>query len=72
MTTSNRCTECERQGVVIFTANPENEYGEFICVDCEQNRAEAAWERHCEDFHDGGSTRFITLQQQQESARRLK
>ena len=37
-----------------------------------QNAAEAAYERHCEDFHDGGCTRFISLEQQQADARRLK
>jgi hypothetical protein len=50
----------------------ENEYGEIICDDCEQNAAEAAYERHCEDFHDGGATQFISLEQQQAAARRLK
>jgi hypothetical protein len=54
------------------TPNAENEYGEFICDNCEQNAAEAAYERHCEDFHDGGCTRFNSLQQQQIEARRLK
>jgi len=54
------------------TLNPENEYGEFICINCEENAAEAAYERHCEDFHDGGATRFVTLEQQQAEARRLK
>jgi len=38
----------------------------------EQNRAEAAWERHCEDFHDGGDTSWLTLEQQQAAARKLK
>lgn len=63
----NACDKCDAS-----TINPENDYGEFICDNCEQNAAESAWERHCEDFHDGGSTRFITLEQQQEAARRLK
>jgi hypothetical protein len=45
------CDRCDSQ-----TANPENEYRENICDNCLQNAAEAAWERHCEDFHDGGST----------------
>ena len=67
MATSNRCDPCGQ-----LTCNAEDDYGEVVCDDCLQNRAEAAWERHCEDFHDGGSTRFITLQQQQEAARRLK
>jgi hypothetical protein len=67
MTTSNRCDPCGQ-----LTCNAENEYGEFICDDCAQNAAEAAWERHCEDFHDGGCTRFVSLEQQQIEARRLK
>ena len=45
---------------------------EVLCDNCRQNRAEAAWERFCEDFHDGGNTSFKTLQQQQIEARRLK
>lgn len=64
---ANLCDRCDAP-----TANAENDYGEFICDDCEQNAAEAAWERHCEDFHDGGCTRFNSLQQQQIEARRLK
>ena len=61
---------CDRCGS--STTSPENEYGDFICEDCEQNAAEAAWERLCADFHDGGSTRFVTLQELQIAARRLK
>jgi hypothetical protein len=64
---ANLCERCDAP-----TANPEDDYGEFICDDCLQNAAEAAWERHCEDFHDGGCTRFISLEQQQADARRLK
>lgn len=64
---TNLCARCDTP-----TANPENDYAEFICDDCEQNAAEAAWERHCEAFHDGGCTRFISLEQQQAGARRLK
>lgn len=34
--------------------------GDLMCEACldnlNTNAAEAAWERHCEDFHDGGST----------------
>ena len=61
---------CERCGAL--TINLEDDYGEFICTDCRDNEAEAAWERHCSDFHDGGSTKFISLQQQQIEARRFK
>ena len=45
---------------------------EVWCHSCADNAAEAAYERHCEDFHDGGSTQFKSLQQQQIEARRLK
>jgi hypothetical protein len=48
-----RCDVCDDP-----TMNPEDDYGEFVCDSCRDNRAEAAWERHCEDFHDGGCTRF--------------
>lgn len=54
------------------TTSPENEYGDIVCEDCTQNEAEAAWERHCASFHDGGSTQFVSLMQQQIEARRLK
>ncbi|WP_291869703.1 hypothetical protein [Bradyrhizobium sp.] len=55
-----------------LTVNPENEYGEFICAECEQSAAESAYERYCEDFHDGGSTSFRSLQDQQIEAMKLK
>jgi ribosomal protein L37AE/L43A len=67
MIDAHRCEKCDCR-----TLNPENDYGEFICADCEQNAAEAAYERHCEDFHDGGCTRFNSLEQQMAEARRLK
>ena len=52
---------------------PENAYGEFLCTSCLDNAAEAAWERHCEDFHDGGSTRWPDAERvRMEEARRLK
>lgn len=37
-----------------------------------QNRAERAYERQCEDFHDGGSTAFRSLRDQQIEALKLK
>lgn len=61
------CEKCEAP-----TTNPENEYGEFICESCEQNAAEDAYERYCEDFHDGGSTQFRSLLDQQIEAMKLK
>ena len=61
---------CDKCGEDCF--NAEDEYGEYICEDCEQNAAEAAYERHCEDFHDGGCTRFNSLRDQQIEARKLK
>lgn len=64
---NNYCDICDAS-----TAEPENEYAEFICVDCQQNRAEASYERHCEAFHDGGSTQFRSLRDQQIEAMKLK
>lgn len=64
---ANLCDKCD-----VPTANPEDCYGEFICDDCGQNAAEAAYERFCEAFHDGGDTSFKSLQQQQIEARRFK
>ena len=66
------CTECERQGIVLLTPNPENEYGEFICIDCEASANEGAYERQCESYHDGGDTSWLALQEQQIAARKLK
>jgi hypothetical protein len=50
----------------------EDEYGEFVCAECDQSAAESAYEHYCEDFHDGGSTRFNSLLDQQIEARKLK
>jgi hypothetical protein len=53
------------------TANPENEYGEYICTSCEENRnerqAEAAYERMCED-----GPAWPSLLDQQKDALRYK
>lgn len=38
-----RCERCNAKG-----SHDENEYGEFICDDCEQNAAERAWDRQFE------------------------
>jgi hypothetical protein len=54
------------------TLNAEDAYGEFVCDSCLDNEAEAAYERHCADFHDGGATQFITLAERQAEARKLK
>ena len=63
----NRCDKCDAQ-----TTEPEDDYGEIICIHCQSNRAEAAYERYCEDFHDGGSTKFNSLLDQQIEAQKLK
>lgn len=60
----NRCVE--------LTIAPEDDYGEFICMSCRENEAEAAYERQCEAYHDGGSTQFRSLQQQQIDAMKFK
>lgn len=64
---ANLCDCCDAP-----TAKPENEYGEFVCDDCEQNAAEMAYEQHCASFHDGGATQWRSLQDQQIDAMRLK
>lgn len=58
-----RCDVCDAPN-----ANPESE----LCDNCADNAAEAAWERHCEDFHDGGCARFNSLLDQQAAALRYK
>lgn len=65
--TSFICDACEAP-----TTNPEDDYGEHVCDSCLDNAAEAAYERHCEAFHDGGATQFVTLAQRQAEARKLK
>ena len=61
------CDECGA-----MTANPENDYCEHICDDCEQSAAERAYERFCEDFHDGGATKFRSPRDIQSEAMKLK
>jgi hypothetical protein len=68
-----QCEECDGKGCVTCEeCGAIGSDGDSLCDDCEQNRAEAAWERHCEDFHDGGCTRFNSLRDDQAAARRLK
>jgi transcription initiation factor TFIIIB Brf1 subunit/transcription initiation factor TFIIB len=61
------CEKCEGP-----CTNPEDEFGEFVCTQCVENAAEAAYDRHMESFHDGGSTAWKTLQEQQAEAWKLK
>jgi hypothetical protein len=60
-----RCDKCGE-----LTGAPENEYGEFICEDCEQSAAERAWERFCENFHGGSDP--LTIREKQIAAWRIK
>lgn len=60
------CTNCEK------LAPDASDDGDELCENCIQNRAERAYERYCEDFHDGGSTRFNSLRDQQIAAMKLK
>ena len=55
---TNPCERCN-----CATNNPENDYAEFICDDCEQNAAEAAWERFCGDFYGGADP--LTIREKQ-------
>ena len=64
-----RCDRCDGP---MHPGAVEDAYGEFVCVNCDQDAAEAAWEQHCEDFHDGRCTRFNSLLHQQIEARKLK
>lgn len=43
----------------------------YLCDNCISNRAEAAYERLIEDFHDGGAV-WPDLRRDQEAARKLK
>ena len=63
--TLNHCEHCGN-----LTRNPEDAYGEFVCSDCLDNEAEAAYERQCEDYYGGSGPK--SLQQQQIEAWRLK
>lgn len=50
---ANHCDKCDTP-----TANPENDYGEFVCADCEQNAAEAAYDHHNESLMSGDTPTF--------------
>jgi len=62
----NLCDKCNCS----CSIREENEFGEIICDDCEQNAAEAAWDRFCGNFYGGNDP--LTIREQQEAARRLK
>lgn len=59
---ANLCDCCDTP-----TANPEDDYGEFVCDNCLDNRAEHAWERHCTDYEGP-----LPLIEQQRQAMKLK
>lgn len=63
------CERCEATACLT-----EDDFGTILCAGCAQSAAEAAWERLCEDFHDGGSTAPWpdTERHRQEEARKLK
>lgn len=50
---ANHCDKCDTPN-----ANPENDYGEFVCDNCEQNAAEAAYDRHQESLISGDTPTF--------------
>lgn len=62
-----RCDICDEP-----TNNAEDDYGEHVCNACLENRNERAYERLCEDYHDGDSTSFKSLRDQQIEALKLK
>lgn len=59
------CERCNAKGSL-----DENEYGEFVCANCVDNEAEAAYERQCEDFHGGSGP--LSLRDQQIAAMKFK
>lgn len=63
---------CEKCGDPIENAVLDD-YDRYICLDCQSDEAEAAYERMCEDFHDGGSTAWPDAERKRmEKARKLK
>jgi hypothetical protein len=50
---ANHCERCDTP-----TANPENDYGEFVCDSCLENEAERAWDRHNESLMSGDTPTF--------------
>jgi hypothetical protein len=52
------CDKCGETFDTDLSIEEANNADEVICDNCLQNAAESAYERLCEDFHDGGSTRF--------------
>lgn len=72
-----QCEECAGKGCIACEdcgelAPDASDDGDGLCENCLQNRAEAAYERHCEAFHDGGATQFRSLRDQQIEAQKLK
>ena len=63
------CEQCEKHYVLA-----ENEYGEYICQDCSDAAAEAAWERRMEDGETfrGGEAAAYNAEQQAWIQRNLK
>ena len=57
----NPCEKCNAA-----TRNDANEFGEFICDDCEQNANERAWDRFCSDFYGGADP--LTIREKQVDA----
>jgi len=61
------CEQCEKHYVLA-----ENEYGEYICESCADNRAEAAFERQQEEGFRGGEAAAYSAEQQAWIQRNLK
>jgi ribosomal protein L37AE/L43A len=67
------CERCLNDKVEVFQDPDDSEFGEWLCSNCRQNMAEAAYERMCEDFHDGGSQAWPDAERKRiEEARKLK
>lgn len=64
---------CDRCDSLMHPGAVEDDYGEFVCAECDQAAAERAYERMCEDFHDGSCMSFPDGERKRmEEARKLK
>lgn len=66
------CERCHRRTELSYV----DDLAEYLCDECLDNHrtsaAETAWEHFVEAFHDGGSTRFKTLADQQAEVKKFK
>lgn len=64
------CERCLNDKVDVFQDPDDSEDGEWLCKNCRDNEAEAAYDRHQQWLMENGPG--PTLLEQQEVARKLK